>query len=781
MSGRYFKRSLIATSIASVLLSGIAPLSINAAEANDDVEVIEVRGIRGSTVAAINTKRFAASQVDGIAAEDIGKLPDVTIADSLQRITGVQIERVAGEGGPIAIRGLPQVDTTLNGEVFLSATTIDSSGADFGDLPSQLFSGVDVYKSATSSNSAAGIAGSVNLKTRRPFDMDEGWVVSGGAEITRGSISDETDPNINGLLSYNNGKVGFLFSAVTSEANLASDYNGYNDTSENGGLGWTENNHTWGEQPAEGGEVYNIIPHGFTAFNKTEERKRDAVQFSFQADLGEGFELTADYFYTKQDRFNARRGFNHNSRWQTYANYAYATNSTGDTFTDADGNPWQGVDAFKMRPYRMQSFTQANGNEEKSQNFNLELNYDNGGALTGQVRATFARATAKMRHGYGEGDILSIDQGSLVTGPGGLNPAEFCNSGETIIGDQGGCNALYSQGIESNDFFITYDAAGTHPAFGGFDQMVNGGKGMRSVADYMADLDSYHVGAFSSEGNTDDEGEINTFSTKWNYALEDNPFITSVDFGLRYSERKVDHDQFTYTSEFGDGCDIAQWKAVDQQYSGVAEGDPCYQVQGTGEMVNGTWTPYTLLPPTRLDQHASVSWQTNFGGVTGIPGVWSIDPENFRDPRQFHEKVFGNVARTENGGSTYDAALDELSYFLQANFEYEALSGNVGMKVVETNLYVKQNLVGPNLPHSGLGPDIGDTVTDRSYTDYLPSVNLAYSATDDIILRASWSKNQPLVPLPKPIALAGNGKSRYKTARATALFTRANFVVTNKH
>ena len=93
------------------------------------------------------------------------------------------------------------------------------------------------------------------------------------------------------------------------------------------------------------------------------------------------------------------------------------------------------------------------------------------------------------------------------------------------------CN---SQGIESNDFFITYDAAGTHPAFGGFDQMVNGGKGMRSVADYMADLDSYHVGAFSSEGNTDDEGEINTFSTKWNYALEDNPFITSVDFGLRY-------------------------------------------------------------------------------------------------------------------------------------------------------------------------------------------------------------------------------------------------------
>ncbi|MFN6971981.1 MAG: TonB-dependent receptor plug domain-containing protein [Rheinheimera sp.] len=105
-----------------------------AAGANEEkVEVIEVRGIRASTKASINEKRFAASQVDGIAAEDIGKLPDVTIADSLQRISGVQIERVAGEGGPVAIRGLPQVDTTMNGEVFLSATTIDQSGADFGD------------------------------------------------------------------------------------------------------------------------------------------------------------------------------------------------------------------------------------------------------------------------------------------------------------------------------------------------------------------------------------------------------------------------------------------------------------------------------------------------------------------------------------------------------------------------------------------------------------------------------------------------------------------------
>ncbi len=744
MSSKTFKKGVLASSIAMVLGGGVAPLAMAADGADKkEIEVIEVTGIRGSSKASINGKRFADSQIDGIAAEDIGKLPDVTITDSLQRITGVQIERVAGEGGPVQIRGLPQVDTTMNGETFLSATTIDTSGADLGDLPAQLFGGVDVYKSATAKNTAQGIAGSIDLKTRRPFDMDNGWTFAGGVEASRGSITKETDPTLHGLASYNDGNIGILISAVTQEATLATDYNGHNDTSENGGLGWTSNNHAWSE-PAEGGDVYNIVPHGFTAFNKTEERERDALQASLQADIGSGFVLTADYFYTNQDRFNNRSGFNNNNRWQTFAQYAFATHATGDTFTDEAGNPWQAVDAFKMRPYRLQTFTQVNVNEEKSQNFNLQLDYDNGGALTGQVRATHGRATAKMRHAYGEGDIMSIDSGAIVTGPGGLNPAQYCTNGEEIIGSEGGCNAQYSTGIQDSDFFLTHDARGEHPTFGGFDTVVNGGKGMMTVADYMADLDSYHIGAFSSEGNTDDEGELTTFSTKWNYALADHEFITSIDFGLRYSKRTVDHDQFTYTSKFGNGCDIAQWKAVDQNYQG------CDGVAGTGEYVmddegNQVWTPYTLLAPTRLDQYTDVKWQTDFGGVKGIPGIWVIDPESFRNPKKFHEQTFGNVQRTENGGSTYDVGLDEISYFVQVNFDYEKLSGNLGVKVIETDLFVKQNLVGPNLPHSGLGPDIGDVVTERSYTEVLPSVNLAYQAAEDVVLRAAYSENmQPL-------------------------------------
>ncbi|OHU87659.1 MULTISPECIES: TonB-dependent receptor [Pseudoalteromonas] len=755
MSTKTFQRSVLASTIAVALSSGIAhhANAQDSATVQEDIEIIQVKGIRASTVKSINVKRFAASQVDGIASEDIGKLPDVTISDSLQRITGVQVERTAGESGPVQIRGMGQVDTTLNGEVFLSATTIDSSGANFGDLPAQLFSGVDVYKTSQTKRTASGITGSVDLKTRRPFNMDEGWVYNVSADVTQGSISEQSDPTLTGLISYNTAKWGVLFSAATQEATLATDYNGYFDTSENGGIGAANNNFTWGQNP-RGEEVRHVVPQGFAAFNKQEKREREGYQFAFQADLSEGFELVFEAFYTDQSRFNDRRGLSQNNRWYTFNDYAYPTESgwTGDTFTDADGNPWGAVNDFYLKPWRLQTFTQVNNNFEKSTNLNLELNFNNGGALTGQVRATRAHASARMRHGYGEGDMLSIDRGTLVTGPGQLTPAEFCGDDDTIVGDQGGCYAAFSPGgIEDDSFLLRYNASGESPVFSGFEQIVNGGQGSMSIADYMGSIDSYHIGAFSSEGNTDDEGEINTFSTKWNYQFDDVTFITSVDFGIRMMEREVDHDQFTYTSEFGNGCDVAQWKAVDQYHTpATCEGNPAageYLTQDVGDIPAGTWVPYTLLNPARLDTYTTVSQISSYGSVQGIPAMWSIDPNNFRDPYQFHLDTFGNVQRIENAGASYDVELNEFSYFLQANFEYNMFKGNFGMKVVETDLYVKQNLAGANLPHSGLGPDVGDVVTERNYTDYLPSINITADVTEDVIVRAAYSKNMQALTL----------------------------------
>ena len=108
---------------------------------------------------------MAPSIQDSISAESIGQLPDVTITDALQRITGVQINRDAGVGSSVDVRGLPQVGTMLNGEVFISPDQIDSQQPDFSTLPATLFNQVDVIKSPTASQTAGGISGSLNLHT----------------------------------------------------------------------------------------------------------------------------------------------------------------------------------------------------------------------------------------------------------------------------------------------------------------------------------------------------------------------------------------------------------------------------------------------------------------------------------------------------------------------------------------------------------------------------------------------------------------------------------------
>ncbi len=125
----------------------------------NELQEVVVTGVRQSQIRAIEIKRLAPSIQDSISAESIGQLPDVTITDALQRITGVQINRDAGVGTSVAVRGLPQVGTMLNGEVFISPDQIDSQQPDFTTLPATLFNQVDVIKSATARQTSSGICG----------------------------------------------------------------------------------------------------------------------------------------------------------------------------------------------------------------------------------------------------------------------------------------------------------------------------------------------------------------------------------------------------------------------------------------------------------------------------------------------------------------------------------------------------------------------------------------------------------------------------------------------
>jgi TonB-dependent receptor len=134
-----------------------------------ELKQVVVTGIRASLMQAQDLKRNSGLIVDSIVADDIGKLPDANVAEALQRITGVQVSRDQGEGAQVQIRGLSQVETLLNGrEIF---TAGKERGLSFQDVPSELLSGADVYKTSSSDLLEGGIGGVIDLRTRHPFDF----------------------------------------------------------------------------------------------------------------------------------------------------------------------------------------------------------------------------------------------------------------------------------------------------------------------------------------------------------------------------------------------------------------------------------------------------------------------------------------------------------------------------------------------------------------------------------------------------------------------------------
>ena len=140
------------------------------AEARTSQDIV-VTGIRAGLASAAKTKRDATLIVDSISAEDVGKLPDVSIADSLARLPGVTAQRVDGRDQNLSIRGLgPDFTTTLlNGREQVS--TGDNRGVEFDQYPSEFFRSVNVYKSADASLIAAGIAGTVDLRLIKPLSQ----------------------------------------------------------------------------------------------------------------------------------------------------------------------------------------------------------------------------------------------------------------------------------------------------------------------------------------------------------------------------------------------------------------------------------------------------------------------------------------------------------------------------------------------------------------------------------------------------------------------------------
>jgi iron complex outermembrane receptor protein len=197
------------------------------AEASETARVV-VTGKRASLRSAQAIKRGSTEIVDAVVAEDIDKLPDFSVGEALQRVTGVQIARDRGEASVAAIRGLTQIETTLNGrEVFTAGT---GRNLDWADFPAEMISAIDVYKSASAERIEGGVGGSVDLRTRRPFDF-AGREIAGSLRVVHGSLVRKNATQLSALLSdrwrlRGAGEFGALLSLVHQDRAWREDQKG---------------------------------------------------------------------------------------------------------------------------------------------------------------------------------------------------------------------------------------------------------------------------------------------------------------------------------------------------------------------------------------------------------------------------------------------------------------------------------------------------------------------------------------------------------------------------
>ncbi|MDE3272150.1 TonB-dependent receptor [Pseudoalteromonas sp. G4] len=229
MLAKNFKKSLLAVNIGLAMgagFSGVAVAADSEVQAKEDVEVIEVRGIRRSLEASLNTKRFSDSVVDAVSAEDVGKFPDSDVGEALGRISGIAVNRAFGQGQQVSIRGASAqlTRTLLNGHSVASTGWYDQQAIDrsfnYTLLPPEMVGGIEVYKSSQADVVEGGIGGTVIVNTRKPLDLDANTIY-GSVKADYGTISEETDPEVSGLYSWKNDNetFGALVAAAYSETN----------------------------------------------------------------------------------------------------------------------------------------------------------------------------------------------------------------------------------------------------------------------------------------------------------------------------------------------------------------------------------------------------------------------------------------------------------------------------------------------------------------------------------------------------------------------------------
>lgn len=322
----YQKRKLSSAIFAITAAMSAAQYASAQEASGSDVDEVIVEGIRGSLMRSQDIKRDGSGVVDAISSEDIGKFPDQNLAESLQRITGVSIDRAGGEGQLITVRGFgPDFNTVLvNGRQMASEN--DTRAFSFDTISADMVNSINVYKTATATQQSGGIGATVNITTSRPLAWD-GLKIAGSIKALNDNNSGETTPEYSALISdtFNDGTFGALLAVSHKEANTRLNQAQTDGWLENAGIPKAELNGGAGFA----GNVFS--PRNYDTKVTFEERTRTNTNLVLQYKPQDNLTLTADALFSDFDIETDATSYGH---WFTAPNVENAKTDSNGTIID---------------------------------------------------------------------------------------------------------------------------------------------------------------------------------------------------------------------------------------------------------------------------------------------------------------------------------------------------------------------------------------------------------------------------------------------------------------
>ncbi|MCZ8324509.1 MAG: TonB-dependent receptor [Sphingomonadaceae bacterium] len=725
------KRLLIGASLLALGFSAQPAMAQDAAPADAAAEdEIVVSGIRASLKASMDLKRDAQGVVDAISAEDIGKFPDTNLAESLQRITGVSIDRNSGEGSKVTVRGFgPDFNLVLLNGRQMPASGLGSCceapasrSFDFANLAAEGVAAVEVYKSGRASLPTGGIGSVINIRTPRPLDRP-GFQGSFAAKGVYDHTFEGTKitPEVSGIVSqtFADDKIGILLtgSYQRRKASLAQFNAGWRE-------GYLGNENNWGSLPLDANDwrgnfgqitnrpdptdVYQVTQNAGYDFTDI-DRERINGQVVLQVKPTDTLSAVFDYTFS-QNTIDARTNsigvwFNHNNTTSSWTDGpAAGANFYSEAFGAGEGKDLAVTGALAA-------------NRSVNHSIGGNIQWDGPGGLRLELDGHHSTAESKPTSPYGS----NIAVGSAIFG--------VRNQKVDFTTDMPVISVNMYPGSE-------IAASNIRPA----------GNAFRNA--YMKDT-------------------INEVSLKggWDF---DASVIDSLDFGVTYTENKV-ISQYGFLQSDSWGGTLSAAQTPDDIYT--LTGLPGRLAGMNGSDAPGIIQNYFQIDTARLitllDQQVGVC-RTPWTGKP-IPGTCLAQ---FTTDRRIQEKTWSPFLQTKH---SFDLGTARANLRLGVRYEKTKISSTALVPIPVGTSWVADNEIG--LIFAGQSDY---TTLKGEYENWLPAFDFDLSVTSDIKLRASYSHtitrpdytsmqggitvNQPLRPGGGSTAGSGNpGLLPYKS------------------